>query len=180
VVGYIGHFSPLKGVPDLLSAFEQLAPSRPRARLILAWSGKGADHCRVLAQIESSRVQDQIQLLGKVDVAQFMAACDVIALPFLGSSIPHFPVVLLEAFGSRTPVVTTRVGGVPEVVVDGETGLLASPGNPAELARALTQILDDQLLRQRIIVQAERAFQERFNSDAVAVRYIELYQEVIA
>lgn len=180
VIGYIGHFSPLKGVPDLLCAFEQLALAHPEMTLVLAWSGKGIESRKILGQIESSPVQSHIQLLGKVDVAQFMAACDVIALPFLGSSIPHFPVVLLEAFGSRTPVVTTRVGGVPEVVVDGETGMLASPGNPVELARALTQILDDELLRQRIIVQAERAFQERFNSDAVAVRYIELYQEVIA
>jgi glycosyltransferase involved in cell wall biosynthesis len=180
VIGYIGHFSSLKGVPDLLDAFEKLALSRPGVQLILAWSGKGNESKRVLGQIQSSSVRNQIQLLGRVDVAQFMASCDVLALPYLGSSIPHFPLVLLEAFGSRTPVVTTDVGGVPEAVVDGTTGMLASPGNPAELASALAQVLGDEPLRQQIIAQAERAFRESFDSTVVSGRFIDLYQEALA
>ena len=162
VVGYVGHFSPIKGVPDLVAAFNSLTGSRSGLELRLAWSGKGADAAATMRQIESSPSQDGIQLLGRVDVAEFMRQVDVVVLPFRSGSIPHLPLVLLEAFAMGVPVITTRVGGLAEAVRDGETGYSVPPRSPADLARAIARLHDDpelwNRLRTNILASAPRLY----------------------
>ncbi len=162
IVGYVGHFSPIKGVADLVAAFNSLAVSRPTLELRLAWSGKGADAPATMRQIESSPRRAGIQLMGRVDVAEFMRQVDVIVLPFRSGSIPHLPLVLLEAFAMGVPVITTRVGGLVEAVRDGETGYTVRPRRPSELARAIARFDDDpelwNSLRATILARAPQRY----------------------
>lgn len=150
VVGYLGHFSPIKGVEDLIEAFERAARGRPGLKLRLAWSGKGGEARRVLARIETSPLRGRIDLLGRVDVAEFLSDLDVVCLPFRSGSIPHPPLVLLEAFALGIPVVTTRVGGLAELVEEGRFGRTVPPGDREALAAALTELSDEPDLRRRM------------------------------
>ena len=179
VVGYLGHYSPMKGVPVLLAAFEQVALQNPAAKLLLAWSGKGAESQKVLSTLEQAPYRHQVKLVGEVSVPQFLAACDVIALPYLGPSIPHFPLVLIEAFAARVPVVTTRVGGLPEVVQHEESGMLVEAGSSTELAQALMQLLEDGSLRSRLSENAHEVFGSLLNSNVTAKGLLELYRKGI-
>lgn len=177
VVGYLGHFSPMKGVPGLLAAFEQVALQNSAAALLLAWSGKGVESQKVLSMLERmpGPCRDRVKLVGKVNVSQFMAACDVITLPYISSSIPHFPLVLAEAFAAKVPIVTTRVGGLPEIVKHQETGILVDAGCSGELACALSLLLEDKSLRALISTNAFQAFRSVLNSDVTAAKLLKLY-----
>jgi len=149
-VGYLGHFAPVKGVADLVEAFDLLAAERPGARLRIAWSGKGGEARRVRRRIEASPHRDRIEMEGRVDVPSFLGGLDVMVLPFRAASIPHLPLVLLESFAMGVPVVTTRVGGLAEAARDGETGFAVAPGKPGELAAALRRLCDEPDLLERL------------------------------
>jgi glycosyltransferase involved in cell wall biosynthesis len=165
VVGYLGHFSPIKGVPDLIAAFNDAVMARPGMELRLAWSGKGAESRRVLEMIESSPRPDRIRLLGRVDVAEFMRGLDVVCLPFRSGSIPHPPLVLLEALAMGVPVLTTRVGGLAELITEGQFGFTVVQGDREGLATALTRLCDDPELRRRMREQILELCPSRFSTE---------------
>ncbi|HEX9801052.1 MAG TPA: glycosyltransferase family 4 protein [Thermoanaerobaculia bacterium] len=162
VVGYLGHFSPIKGVPTLLGAFESAALVREGIRLRLAWSGKGQEADEVRSMLAASEHRDRIELLGRVDVPEFLSGLDVVVLPFRSESIPHLPLVLLEALAMGVPVITTRVGGLPGTIVDGVNGFLADSGDADAISRILIQLCDDlevcNSLRARILSEAPTRF----------------------
>ena len=141
VYGYLGHYSPAKGVGVLIDAADHLADTG--AVLGLAYSGKGklsAEHdAKRKALIASGRARE----LGVVDPLLFLAACDVTVLPYVSPSIYHLPQVMLESFAASTPVVTTDVGGMGELIRPNVTGLLAPPGDAPALAAAIRQMLAD-------------------------------------
>jgi glycosyltransferase involved in cell wall biosynthesis len=88
--------------------------------------------------------------------------------------------VLLEAMAAGRPVVATPVGGTPELVVDGETGLLVPPRDPEALAAALRRVLEDRELAARLGEAGRRRVSERFTLEAMTRRMLELYDEVVA
>jgi glycosyltransferase involved in cell wall biosynthesis len=106
------------------------------------------------------------------------AAADVVAVP---SIIPDsLSRVILEAMTAGRPVVGTQVGGTPELVEDGVTGLLVKPHDPVGLARALERLLLDGPLRLRLGEQARRHIEGRFRADLSVDRLLALYREVSA
>jgi glycosyltransferase involved in cell wall biosynthesis len=173
-LGYLGHFSPVKGVPVLVAAFKQLLERFPEARLALAWSGKGAESAKVHRMIQDPTVRDRISLLGVVDPGHFLSALDVCVLPYVHTSIPHPPLVMLEAFAVGTPVITTDVGGLGEVVIHSKTGLLIPPNRRAELREAIATLLSDESLRQTVSENQLLAFQNRYHAGVVARKLREL------
>lgn len=174
LIGYLGHYSPIKGVPVLLSAFEQLVQRMPEARLALAWSGKGEDAARVKRMMDKEPLRERVSQMGIVDANVFLSALDVCVLPFVHSSFPHFPLVLLEAFAAGTPVITSDLGGLSEIVEDGTTGLLVAPDDPEALAAAMREILEDADLRNQISQNQKEAFETNFSIEAVFDRLEEL------
>jgi glycosyltransferase involved in cell wall biosynthesis len=86
---------------------------------------------------------------------------------------------ILEAMASGTPVVASRVGGVPEIVVDGETGFLVPPGDVAALHDALARVLSDAALAQRLGANARALVLERFTWQRVAERCLEAYSDLL-
>jgi len=177
IVGYVGHFSPIKGVPDLVEAFNRLVECRPAVELHLAWSGKGADAKAVHRLVSECPRPERIKLFGRVDVAGFMREIDVIVLPFRSASIPHLPLVLLEAFAMGVPVITTRVGGLAEAVLDGETGFTVTPGSPEEIARTLERLCDDAELRTRMREGILAASPKRYSTDRFCEALMQLIRE---
>ncbi len=139
-VGYLGHFSPAKGVEGLLEAFMDCPPE---TALALAYSGKGRLSRAGQERLEALRQAGRLREHGVVVPATFLAACDVVALPYPSSSIHHLPLVLLEAYAAGTAVVTTAVGGLGEVHRDGQYGALVPPRDARALHGALNRLLGD-------------------------------------
>ncbi len=143
MIGYLGHFSPIKGVPVLIAAFEEAIKKRPDLHLAIAWSGKGAEASKVERLLKNPIFEGHLHRTGVVDPYRFLAAMDLVCLPFVHSSFPHMPLVLLESFAVGTPVITSDIGGLSEAVRDGETGWLVPPNDPKRLADAILKAFEN-------------------------------------
>jgi glycosyltransferase involved in cell wall biosynthesis len=107
---------------------------------------------------------------------QLYSACDVLALPSLQDNLPN---VLVEAMACGLPAVASDTGGIPDLVRHGETGLLAPPGDAAQLADHLERLLRDAALCTRLADAARRAIIEACGERPVAARYLEIYRSAI-
>lgn len=148
---FVGRLVALKGVRELLSAFEQLAASRPRLRMVLA--GTGDLKPEIAAFLQRTALQERIQIVGLCppeQVARWINAADLVCLPSYSEGCPN---TVIEALACGRPVVTTAVGGVPELITP-DNGLLVPSGD----IRALTQALDAALSRDWDPARISQAF----------------------
>jgi glycosyltransferase involved in cell wall biosynthesis len=147
-VGSLERATAYKGLPDLLRAFAELSGSIPGALLEVVGSGAAVvAHERLAHQLG---IADRLVFTGRLDdeeLAQAYRRARVLALP---THYDSFPSVLVEAMASGRPVVSTRVGGIPSLVAEGRHGLLVEPGDIAGLTSALSSILCDHALAQRL------------------------------
>jgi len=144
----VGRVEPLKGTDTLIDALGRLPRSRRDYRLWLAGQVEPAYRAKLEAQAERLGVADRVEFLGyQSPVWPWIAASDLIVHPSLYEA---FPRAILEAMVLSKPVVASRVGGVPESVVDGETGLLVPAEQADPLAAALERCLTDASLRERL------------------------------
>jgi glycosyltransferase involved in cell wall biosynthesis len=111
------------------------------------------------------------------DLRQRLERLDIFVLPSRGD---NFPIAVLEAMASAVPVVATRVGGVPELVVDGETGLLVDPDDPKELGDSIERLAGDAELRRRLGRNAAKRIADEFDPTDTAARFVALYEELLA
>jgi glycosyltransferase involved in cell wall biosynthesis len=132
----VGRFEEAKDCPTLIAGFARLAAQRPASQLVLV--GKGSLQEQVERQVREARLEGRVRFLGvRRDVPELMSAADGYVL---SSAWEGMPVVLLEAAAVELPIVATRVGGVPEVVQDGATGVLVPARDPAALAAGLERV----------------------------------------
>ncbi len=174
VIGTAAHLSPKKGHDDLLVAAAQVVKVVPDADFVLLGDGNQRG--------ELERLADRLQLTSRVtflgfrhDVADVMSAYDVFAL---ASWWEPFGLVFVEAMALGLPVVTTRAGGAPEVVADGETGMLVRPRDPTALAAALIRLATEPTLRARM-GEAGPARAARFDIARLAGDVEAVYQRAI-
>jgi glycosyltransferase involved in cell wall biosynthesis len=133
----------------------------------------GAYERELRAEAERLGVVDRVVFAGyRDDVPALLAGCDVFCLP---SEMEGLPLVVLEAMAQGKPVVATAVGGTPELVVHGETGLLVRPGDVEALAAALAQLLDDPGQARRMGEAGRERVQREFDAAAMTQRILELY-----
>lgn len=161
IVGFVGRIEPRKGPLDLARAAAAIHAGAPGARIVLVGDDPYDSAPEYAAQV---RAADGVEFVPWVaDGAAVMRHLDVLVAP---SRQEPFGTVLAEAMAAGTPVVATRVGGLAEVVADGETGRLVAPGRPDEIAAAVLEVLG---ARARMGAAArERA--QRFGADAYADR----------
>lgn len=166
----VAALSPRKGQRDLLAA---LADLRGRGHdVALTIVGGGAERDALEAEVQRLGLAGAVTFTGALAHAQVReryAQADVFCLP---SSAEGVPIVLMEAMACEVPVVATRINGIPELVRDRETGLLAAPGRPAELAAALDELLADAELRARLARAGREHVLARYelHGSAAAVR----------
>ena len=175
VVGAVANFTPKKDHATLLRAIAALIADRPGLRLVLVGAGPLEDTLRRL--VSERGLSHVVTFAGaRDDVAQLMPAFDVFVLSSLHEGLP---IALLEAMASGVAPVATAVGGVPEVIGDREHGLLVSPADPAALASALADVLDDTALRQRLAEAAVRRT-DAFGIDRAVHEMQDWYDEVLS
>lgn len=172
----IGQLEPLKGVDHLLRAFSRVVGSHPDAVCLIAGEGSQRGELKRLAR--SLGIADRVHLLGYLDdPAPFMAALDVYVSPSLSEGLGT---ATAEALALGVPVVSTDVGGVRDVVSDGESGLLVPPGDATALADALERMLDDPALAGRLADFGAADARERFGTGrAIDVQVME-YRRALA
>jgi teichuronic acid biosynthesis glycosyltransferase TuaC len=160
---FVGGLSDDKGMPELAAAAESLLASRPVLRLLLVGAGPHDARWRELAR-RSGR-PDRVVLPGRVppeEVRRHLGAADFMVFPSRSEGLPQ---AVLEAMDCGLPVVGTRVGGIPEAVIDGDTGLLVPPRDAAALEAAMTRMIDDDGLRARCAAASLARARSVFDSD---------------
>lgn len=177
----VGRLTPWKGHRELLRAFAAAAKQDPNLRLLVVgevafW--EDAYETELQRMADDLRVGDRVQWLGfRDDVPDLLAASDIFALPSVDEP---FGRAIVEAMGSERPVIATRSGGVPEIVVEGETGMLVTPGSDRELAAALLRLAGSEELRRRMGKAGRERAMRLFDVDRTAARVQELYEEMLA
>ena len=173
VVGALGRLEREKGFDLLLQAMAQLAGEARPPRLILGGDGSQRE---ALAQ-QAREAGLPVEMAGFVsDVPAFLGQTGLFAL---SSRSEGLGLVLVEAMAAGRPVVATRVGGVPEVVVDGETGLLVEPGDVDALAAAIRRLLADPALAQRMGAAGRERVRALFSAERMAEQTAAVYEELI-
>jgi glycosyltransferase involved in cell wall biosynthesis len=172
----VGRLCEVKGQRELIDAIARV----PDARLVLVGADleQGGAYERALRHHAAELgVGDRVVFAGyRDDAMRIVAAADVFALP---SWTEGLPLVVLEAMALGRPVIATTVGGTPEVVSDGETGLLVPPRDVKALTAALERALDDEELRRRLGAAGKRRVEERFSSEAMTRKVLAVYDEVV-
>ncbi len=154
---YVGRMKREKGIADLLAAFRGLREEFHNLHMVLV----GPDEECLLASVEDGR----IHVVGYAkEVENYMAAADLFCLP---SYREGFGSVLIEAAAAGVPSVASRIYGITDAIVDGETGLLHEPGNPADLSRALKHLLQDVPTRNAMAKAARLRSLSKFSSRRV-------------
>jgi glycosyltransferase involved in cell wall biosynthesis len=139
----------------------------------LAFVGDGPDRDELEQEVRALGLGPRVELLGEQhDVPVLLAHTDVFVL---SSRSEGAPLSILEAMAAGLPVVASDVGGVGELVVHGETGLLVPPGDPTRLAHALARVVDDRALRTRLGAAGRARARERFDLAALLGAHVELY-----
>jgi glycosyltransferase involved in cell wall biosynthesis len=170
----VGNLHPYKGHADLISAVSRIAGDLPRPwRLLIAGSDR-AGHERVLRRmIDELNLQHFVTLLGhRDDIPEILAAADIHAMPSHEEGLPNS---IIEAMASGLPIVGSRVGGIPELVIDGENGILVGPHDIEGLSGALLTLAHDADLRLRIGQANIARVRMHFSLEKSVSRYEELY-----
>jgi glycosyltransferase involved in cell wall biosynthesis/SAM-dependent methyltransferase len=175
VIGTVARIDPVKGIRYAVEAFQQLYKEHPRAHLVLV--GDGGDRPALEAAAREYGISDRTHFLGhRTDVPDLLHAMDIFLLPSLNEG---YGKAIVEAMCAGLPVVATRVGGVPELIKDGETGLLVSPADPAAIARAVGGLIRDTEQRHRLAAAANRNVTDIFGVEAMIRRHDEIYTEFL-
>lgn len=174
VIGFVGRLVPVKGVDVFLSAIEPVLTRWPDVHVLVA--GDGPEMARVREASIRIPGGDRIHALGWVaDMPRFYASLDVVVL---ASRNEGTPIALIEAAAAGVPAVSTRVGGVPEVIRDEVNGLLVPSGSAGELGAAIQRLLGDPALAARLSGQARRQA-PRFAAGNLAKALLSLYLELL-
>lgn len=164
-----------KGYLDLIEAFAMIAPKYPDWKLVLAGNGSQEQGLGKAVQL---RVGNRVEFIGWVrgeEKDRVFRSSSIFCLP---SYAEGFPMAVLDAWAYGLPVVTTPVGGVPDIVVDGENGLLFTPGNVRELAEKLSLLIEKEDLRSKIGKESLRLASTVFNANTIANQLANIYREI--
>lgn len=176
LIVFVGRLVFEKGVDTLLYALKQLSTVRPKVKVIIAGRGAIQEDLQQLAH--RLGVADRVHFVGHVDAKtrdRLYAISNVAAFP---SRYEPFGIVALEAMAADLPVVVGNVGGLREIITDGEDGFLVQPGNAGALSAALLTMLDDKERTKRMVEKAKEKVMNVFTWHAVAEQTEQVYNRV--
>jgi glycosyltransferase involved in cell wall biosynthesis len=175
VVGVVARLDLQKGFEYLLRAARELCKTFPDLKIVIA--GEGPDRNAIEEIIEQYGLQSSVVLAGQQsNMPAVYAAMDIFVLPSLNEGLP---MTVLEAMAASKPVIATRVGAIPSVIKDSENGLLVAPKDPEGLQNAIASLLNDPERRRRLGDQAHAWVSQNYTSEAMALKYREMYEEVL-
>jgi len=179
VFGAVGRLQPVKDQITLVKAFAEARRLNPEgmrsAHLVIV--GDGPCRAAIEAEIARSGIGDYVSMLGeRNDIAEVLRTFHVFVLPSLVEGISN---TILEAMATGLPVLATRVGGNPELVIENETGQLVNPGDWQRMASWLVTFMSDARLRERQGLAARQRAEEMFSMNAMVHAYTALYDQLL-
>jgi N-acetyl-alpha-D-glucosaminyl L-malate synthase BshA len=175
ILCHVSNFRPVKRIMDVMAVFERVAKVLP-GRLVMI--GDGPDRSRAEAFCRERGLRDRVSFLGNIpNLEEILGAADLFLLP---SEAESFGMAALEAMASEVPVIGTRAGGMPEVVVEGESGYLLPVGDVEGMADRAIAILSNADLQQRLGRAGRKLAEEKFNVEQVVPMYRQFYERIIA
>jgi N-acetyl-alpha-D-glucosaminyl L-malate synthase BshA len=173
---HVSNFRPVKRPVDCVEIFARVLKNVPNARLVMV--GDGSERMNVEHRARCLGIYDKCSFVGKQpNIVQYLSAADVLLLP---SEQESFGLAALEAMACEVPVIASKVGGVPEVVTDGETGFLSTVGDVEKMAEDAARLLADNNLRLCMGRAARESALARYRTDIVIPQYIQFYEQVLA
>ena len=176
-LGFVKRLKPHYGPEYLIRAMGLIAAKHPQTKLLMAGSGEMRGQLEALTR--QLGLTQNVSFLGAIEhhrVPELLKNVDIFVMPSIWEG---FGVAAVEAEAMEIPVVATRVGGVPEVVLDGETGILVEPGNSEQLAQAILKLIENPTLRRQMGKRGRRHVLANYRWEDNAALMEELYQEVM-
>lgn len=171
LIGMVCRLVEQKGVRYGLDAFIQIASDFPQAHLLIA--GEGVLQVELEERAKQAGLAHRVHFLGwRTDVSALLVGLDILLAPSLWEG---FGLVMLEAMAQQLPIIASRVSAIPEVISDGETGLLVAPHDVPALADALRQLLQDAPLRQHMGLLGRDRMETHFSADRMVDETVSLY-----
>ncbi len=177
LVGTLANLYPTKGLDHLVAAMADVQKVEPSARLVVV--GEGPERLRLEALVRVHGVEGSVTFLGRMaDPWRVLSGVDLFVL---SSTKEGLPFALIEAMAAGLPIVATRVGGIPEVLVDGRSALLVPPGDPGALSQAICRLLREPRLATALGEEAQHAFlRDGLTAEAMAAATADLYRRLLA
>jgi glycosyltransferase involved in cell wall biosynthesis len=171
---FLGLIGPRKGTFDLIRAFASVVKRHPNARLIIGGNGQVEEATRL---VQSLGIQDRVELVGWVngkEKERLLRKSSIYVLPSYNEGLP---MSVLEAMAANLAVVTTRVGGIPELITTGTNGLLIEPGDEETMAQHMDTLLSDENLRVSLAAAGRQRVESHYSPGAVLPLLKEIYHE---
>ena len=175
VIGVVCVLRPEKGLQTLLRAFAQIVPAHPGVRLVIVGDGPELSGLGALAG-ELGIFDDCVFQSAVADVAPWLRSIDLFVLPSLSEALSNS---LMEAMACGCTCIASCVGGNPELIQDAETGLLFEAGNPCDLAKKLSLVISNQVLRIRLAEASSTLIRTRFSLETSAGRMAQIYSSYL-
>jgi N-acetyl-alpha-D-glucosaminyl L-malate synthase BshA len=175
ILMHLSNFRPVKRVVDTVKIFAQVVKERP-AQLVLV--GDGPDRSAAEWLAHDLGIHGKIRFLGKLErVNELLPLADILLMP---SELESFGLAALEAMACKVPSIATRVGGVPELIEHGVTGLLFKVGDVDSMAKGALELLNEPEQLNAMREAGRKAAQKRFCASLVVPQYVRFYEEVLA
>jgi glycosyltransferase involved in cell wall biosynthesis len=176
LLGAMGRLSSEKGFDLLIQAVARLVEAGQDVQLWIA--GDGPDRRKLESEIEKHSLNHRIKLLGLLtDPREFFQGIDLFVLSSVREGLPN---VLLEAMAMETPVVATRVAGIPGLLQHGDCGVLVEPGKPDALATGIHSLITDSALRRRLAIAARHRIEQDYSFERRMQRVAAVYDRVLS
>lgn len=178
VVLFVGRLYYRKGLSTLLSSIPSILEEFNNVEFVISGAGTKKSEDNLHQLVEELKIEGKIRFLGYTPdekLPDLYAASDIFVLPAL---YENFPFAILEAQSTGLPVVTTKVGGIPELIKDNVNGLLVESGDASQLAEAILVLLRDNELAIELGEHGRKIVKEEFNWTLITSRVIELYRKI--
>jgi glycosyltransferase involved in cell wall biosynthesis len=174
---FVGRLYSRKGLPTLLQAAQAVVKDFRNTQFVISGGGFKQNEEKLRKLARQQGIEDKVSFVGYFPderLPDLYAAADIFVLPAL---YENFPFAILEAQSTGLPVISTRVGGIPELVIDSQSGLLTDPGDHEQLADAIIKLLQDSSFAEQLGIKARQLVEEKFAWPLVTSQLIDLYQK---
>ncbi len=176
ILAHVSNFRPVKRPLDCIEILAKVKAKGGKVRLVMV--GDGPERAACLYRAEQLNVKDSVIFVGKrANIADYLGFADIFLLP---SELESFGLAALEAAACEVPVIATRIGGIPEVVTDGETGFLSDIGDTEKMSDDVMKLLNDEEMRLSFGTKSRELAVSRYDTKIIIPQYIKFYEKILA
>lgn len=177
MIAFVGNISRDKGIFELMTALTRLNSKRDYVHLLII--GSGPERRAIQDIVDLYNIGGKVHIMGErlhSEIPKYLSAADIFALPSYTEGLPN---VVLEAMSCSLPVIATRVGGIPEVVEEGKSGILIERKNVDALSKAIERLIEDESLAKKMGIHGRKIVENKFSWYRNADEVIQIYDAII-